>query len=243
MAAFLPREILVREKGPHDPLMLQAVPHVLIEARYVDSEGRPRVGPAPILSGRTHSDYFLTCCTVDRGGRVHALVPRGLQDVCMQLSANGFSAVRHRRGKNQPLCDEREIQLGVVTADVNGIEIVCYDAPSVSISVCIDGKSEDVSYASLPADLAIAAHYVSPALSRVKRFSIKRGVYSHVWFEQHANGNYGSKELLPNEPVLIAAHATGYHSSTATVCLGEGEKAHVMLNLTSAAEETLQKKK
>src|SRR5690606_2947546 len=113
-AAFLPREVALRQGAACAPLLLQAVPHVVIEARFVDSLGRPRSGPPPILGGRVDGDYYLTSCSVDRGGRVRVIAPRGLQDVCLQLSTTGFSSVRHRLGKHAPLRDEREIKLGEV---------------------------------------------------------------------------------------------------------------------------------
>src|SRR5262249_7362112 len=159
----------------------------------------------------------------DADGKVTAQVPHGLEQTRLSLMTNEHGVLRHRKTKNDPLSNNREIDLGTVNADVKGIEIVRYTAPILVVKVVAQdgGKLKGV---------AVRGTYPEGrGDARFKRIVGSR--QSDVGFEKQEDGRFRSSQLFPDEEVTITGYADGYESRSEKVKLAEGTQKEIVITL------------
>ena len=203
---------------------VRAVPHVVIEAQHFDDKGKKTRGHAFHLFGRIDGDFWWAQGKHDADGKVTALVPHGLEQTRLSLMTNEHGVLRHRTTKNDPLSNNREVDLGTVNADVKGIEIIRYTAPIVIVKVVAKdgGKLKDV---------AVTATYPEgKGDARGKRI-VGGGRQSDVGFEKQEDGRFRSSQMFPDEEVTITGHADGYESHSEKVKLAEGTQKEIVIVL------------
>jgi beta-lactamase regulating signal transducer with metallopeptidase domain/uncharacterized GH25 family protein len=203
-AVFLPQKVTLKDGEKPEKLEVRAVPHVIIQAQYVDSKGKPCRGHSPFIFGQIDKQFWFGEARADANGKIVVRVPHGMENVRMDLVTNEHGVLRYRKKAGRPLSNGRQINLGTVTDDVKGIEIVRYVAPIVIVKVVAkDGsKLKDVKVN------ATSGHY-----------------------EHQEDGRFRSMQMLPDEDVTITAQAKGYPPATAKVKLPEGATKDVEIVL------------
>jgi uncharacterized GH25 family protein len=234
-AVFIGTKVTLKAGADPEPVDVRAVPHVTIEAQYLDAQGKPTRGHAPHVTGRIDGTFWFAEAKADAGGRVVAHVPHGLEDVQLDVVTNEHGALRWRRAKGEPLNNTRTIRLGTVTDDVKGIEIVRYTAPILIVKVTTKDGSK-------PVNPAVTAVYAPGKGRRDGQFVVGGGRGSDVSFERQEDGRFRSSQLFPDEDVTVTGHADGYESGPVKVTLPEGTTKEIEVVLEKAPEKKDAKK-
>ena len=74
-AVFAPQKLTLTEGETPDPLEIRALPHVVIEGGWVDSQGKPRSGWALMISGQLDGQSWFTQGQVSSDGKFSVKVP------------------------------------------------------------------------------------------------------------------------------------------------------------------------
>jgi hypothetical protein len=138
--------------------------------------------------------------------------------------------LRWRKTKDGPLNNSRRVELGTLTDDVRGIEIVRYTAPIVLVKVTAkDGQALK--------DPAVTAEYGAGKQRSDGKFIVAGGRHSDVTFEKQEDGRFRSEQLFPDEETTVTAHADGYASKSEKIKLPEGETREIEIVLEKTAEK------
>lgn len=229
-AVFLGTKVVLKADAKPEPVEVRAVPHVVIEGQYYDSKGKPCRGFGPHVAGELDGiPWFAEAKCKD--GKFVCNVPHGLQDVSLGLVSNEHGSLRWRKKAGEPLNNTSQVQLGTLTDDVTGFEVVAYTAPILLVTVkAPDGvKAENVS--------VTAVYGAGKAMQEGVRLFSAKGRRSDVSFEGLAGGKYQSSQLFPDEEVTVVAYADGYESKPATLKLAEGTTKEIELTLEPAKDE------
>jgi hypothetical protein len=174
----------------------------------------------------------------DADGKLVAYVPHGLENVRFVRYSPFTSrqvALRWRMTKDGPLNNNGAINLGTVTDDVKGIEIVQYPAPILLVKVSTkDGQQ-------LKDPTVTAAYGPGKGQSR-GGVAIIGGRPSDVDFVPQEDGRFRSELLFPDEETTVTAHADGYASQSVPVKLPEGETKEIEIVLEKAPQKKDEKK-
>jgi hypothetical protein len=223
-AVFVGTKVALKAGAKPDPVEVRAVPHVTVEAQYVDATGKPTRGHSGHVFGQIDGVFWFGEAKAGPDGKMVAHVPHGLENVQFNLMTNEHGVLRWRKSKGGPLQNSREMRLGTLTDDVRGIEVVRYTAPIVLVKVTLKDGSK-------PADLAVTAAYGKGKGQFQGGLIVAGGRNSDVSFERQEDGKFRSSQLLPDEEVTLTAHAEGYAGTSQTVKLPEGETKDVELVL------------
>jgi beta-lactamase regulating signal transducer with metallopeptidase domain len=223
-AVFVPQKVVLKEGEKSEPIEVQAVPHVVVEAQYFDSKGKKTRGHGPFLSGQIDSEGWFAEMKVDKDGKVRSLVPHGLTGVRMQMMSNEHGALRHRKAKGDKLSRGRSIVLDTLEGDVTGIEIVTYKAPILLVKVTTKGKEK-------PKGLAVTVNYPPQEGPMDGRFIVAGGRHSDVTFEQQEDGRFRSSQLLPDEEITVTGYADGYVEKSMKMKLAEATTKEIEIVL------------
>jgi beta-lactamase regulating signal transducer with metallopeptidase domain len=227
-AVFLPQKLTLKDGEKPDALEVRAVPHVIIEARYVDSKGKPNRGHEMfIFANMDNKKYVFLRAKPDANGRMRGLAPHGA-NVQLDLMTNEHGVLRHRLKPGGPLQNNRQVQLGVVNDDVKTIEIIRYVAPIVVVKVVAKGGGK-------VKDAAVTAKYVNGKGQYQGGLILKKGLSSDISFEEQEDGRFRSMQMFPDQEVTVTAQADGFEPNSIKVKLAEGAKKDV--------EVVLEKKK
>jgi hypothetical protein len=203
-----------------DPVEIRAVPHVLVEAQLYNSKGEKRSGHEIDLVGRIDGDFWSASCHPTADGAYRQLAPHGLEDAQIMLVTNEHSALQFRTSKDAPLQHSRNIRLGTLDHDVNGIEIVRFEAPIILVNATTkDGKPVKGFKASVD--------YTEPDPHRDGKFILKGGVNSDVSLEEQGDGRYRTSQLVPDREVTVSVKADGFATAGRKVKLAEGKTEEV----------------
>jgi hypothetical protein len=203
---------------------VKAVPHVTIEAQYLDSKGKPTRGHDCHLFGRIDNDYWFGVAKADAKGKMVLNVPHGLEKAQLGLSTNEHGVLRWRMGKGKALNNSRRIDLGTVDDHVKGIEIIRYVAPILIINAKgKDGKAIK--------GFAAKVTYVEGKSPKDPKSSFVNGVKGDVYLEKQEDGRWRSSQLLPDEEVTVTASADGFQAGSVKVKLAEAQVKELTLEL------------
>ena len=223
-AVFAPREITLDEGNSPEPLVMRAIPHVVIEAQYFDSHGKPCNGSEWFIHGRIDGGFWVSQGRHDESGKLVIRAPRGLELARLDLSLNSHNALRHRLFKGGPLASGRDIDLGTLDHDLKEIEIVRYVSPIVTVNVVNeDGQT--------PKNAQVSAEYFAVNAGMRDRFILKNGGHSDVGFEEQKDGRFRSLGLLPDEKIKLTAVAEGFEPKSDILSLPEGVTRELTLTL------------
>jgi uncharacterized GH25 family protein len=221
---FAPLEITLDAGNPPEPLAIRAIPHVVLEARYFDSKGKPCNGSMWFISGRIDGVSWGSQGQHDDSDKFAILAPLGLETAQLHLMLNSRNVLRHRLAKGAPLENGRDIQLGTLDHDLKEIEIVRYVSPIVTVSVV----SEDGQTAK---NAQVKAEYFAANAAMRDRFILKNGGRSDVGFEEQKDGRFRSVGLLPDEKIKLTAAAEGFEPKSDILSLPEGVTRELTLTL------------
>jgi hypothetical protein len=225
-------------KAGAEPVVLEvkAVPHVTIEAQYLDSKGKTTRGHAPHVFGQIDGVPWFGEAKADANGKVVVQVPHGLEGVQLTMMTNEHGSLRWRKKKDDALSNNRTMMLGTLTDDVRGIEIVRYTAPILTVKVTTKDGGK-------PVKPAVTAVYAPGKGRNEGRFILRNGRQSDVSFEEQEDGRYRSSQLFPDEEVTVSGHAEGYASKSEKVKLEEGTTKEIEIVLDTKAEKKEDAKK
>jgi beta-lactamase regulating signal transducer with metallopeptidase domain/uncharacterized GH25 family protein len=212
------------------PLVIQALPHVTVAGRLLDSSGNPRSSNHGFWAGgRFHNQHFaVESDEPGEDGKFSCLVPQGIHDLKLDFVFSSSKANRWRRGPGQPLNRGLVVKLGPVDEDISGLEIVQYKSPIVLVkAVDEDGKATSVGIPS--------SEYVRPSSESEEISSWTEG--GHASFEQQDDGRWRSEGMLPDEPLRITIDKPGYTTEPQEVSLPEGAEKELVFVLTKTPED------
>ena len=224
-AVFAPKKVALKEGETPEPLEIRASPHVVIEAQWVDGQGKPTTGFSNHIFGQIDGGYWFGEAKVGPDGKSVALVPHGLENVQLNTMTNEHHAIRWRKAKGEPLSRSRTIMLGTLDHDVKGIEIVHYNAPIVIVKAeTKDGKPV--------AGLKVSAHYTQQEKEQMQgKLILAGGVQSDVNFEKQEDGRFRSEQLQPDLEFSVTAEADGFKPASRKLTLAEGKTEEITLVL------------
>ena len=130
--------------------------------------------------------------------------------------------------KDGPLTNRTvDIDLGTLTNDIHGIEVVRYEAPILLVKpVAEDGA--------VLKDAKLKFEY---AKSRSRWEDGGRYVDGHdVTYERQTDGRLRSEQLLPDEDFTVTVSATGYRSRSESLELPEGTVRELTVQLRKAGQ-------
>src|SRR4029077_4861740 len=125
-AVFAPQELTLKEGETLEPLEIRAMPHVLIEGGWVDSQRKPRSGWALMINGRIDGQFWHAQGEVSGDGKFSVKVPHGLERAQIDIMTNEHAAMRYRIGPEGKLSNNRNVMLGTLDHDVKDLEIIRY---------------------------------------------------------------------------------------------------------------------
>jgi beta-lactamase regulating signal transducer with metallopeptidase domain len=222
-AVFVRQRITLKEGEEPQPLEVRAVPHVIVEAQYLDSKGKPTRGHECFIFGQIDGGSWFGQGRPDADGKIVARVPHGMS-ARMDLVTNEHGVLRWRKAPDAPLNNSRQVDLGTLNEDVKGIEIIRYVAPIVLVKVSAkDGGPLK--------DVVVSAEYPQGKGQFTGRLILKKGVRSDVSFEEQEDGRFRSSQLLPDEEVTLTAQAEGYQPRSEKIQLPEGATKELTLEL------------
>lgn len=223
-AVFVPKSVTLKAGEQPPSIQVQAVPHVVLSAQYIDSSGLKTRGHDFFLFGQMDGQFWNTRGKPDTNGTIKLLLPHGLEEAQMQLMTNEHGALRYRREPGGELQDNiRQIQLGTVNDDIEGFEIIRYKAPVILVSA-VDASQQPIE------KLNVLAKYTKPRPQQYIAFV--NG--SDVNFEQQPGGIYRSSQLLPDEEVTLTLSAEGYESAIEKLNLTEGATREIKVTLSKS---------
>jgi beta-lactamase regulating signal transducer with metallopeptidase domain/5-hydroxyisourate hydrolase-like protein (transthyretin family) len=214
---FVRKSLTLKAGEQPEPLEVRAVPHIVIEAQYYDSKGKPTRGHAAHMFGRMDkSSFWFGEAKVDNNGKMTLLAPHGLTEARLSLMTNEHGVLRHRLKKGEPLRAAREINLGTLDDDVKGIEIIRYTAPIL----IVDARDKDGKQIK---DFKVKVTYKADTGKKRPGESFINGVQGDVFQEKQEDGRWRTFNLLPDEEVEVVVSANGYKSHTEKQKLAEGK--------------------
>jgi len=211
---FLQQSVTIKDQEPKE-LNIQAIPHVVLEGSYLDSNDQPRSGHEVTLFGRLDGEvYFTQSSSPGKDGKFGIRIPHGLRESRLDLITNEHSALKWRMSRDQPLQRGRRVELGTIEDDIIGFEVVRYNAPILMVkAVDESGKTHS--------DIVPIVAYSRPASDHEEMVMYTTG--SRVSFEKQSDGRHRSSQLLPDEPIEVTVKKDGYSAEPQQLELQEGE--------------------
>jgi beta-lactamase regulating signal transducer with metallopeptidase domain/protocatechuate 3,4-dioxygenase beta subunit len=221
-AVFVGKQVTLKDGQKPEPIEVRAVPHVVIEAQYLDSKGKPTRGHSMFIFGQLDKMFWFGEGKPDANGKIVAKVPHGLTRTQLDLMTNEHGVLRHRLKAGGPLNNNRRVDLGTLNDDVKGIEIVRYVAPILVIDA-VDANGKQIE------GFQVKALY-QPGKGD-KRGMFVNGVQGDVYFEKQEDGRWRSSQMFPDEEVTVTVSAKGYKDHTEKLKLVEGAKKELKAKL------------
>ncbi|VTR93551.1 Peptidase M56 BlaR1 OS=Planctomyces brasiliensis (strain ATCC 49424 / DSM 5305 / JCM 21570 / NBRC 103401 / IFAM 1448) GN=Plabr_3892 PE=4 SV=1: Peptidase_M56: CarboxypepD_reg: CarboxypepD_reg [Gemmata massiliana] len=235
-AVFAGTKVVLKAGADPERIEVRAVPHVTIEAQYLDSKGKQARGHSCHVFGEVDGVPWFGDAKADANGKVIARVPHGMENVQFNLMTNEHGSLRWRKAKGEELNNNRTIRLGTLSDDVKGIEIVRYTAPILTVKVVAKDGTKLVKP-------AVTAIYASGKGALDGRFILRNGRQSDVSFEEQEDGRFRSSQMFPDDELTISGHAEGYADKSEKVKLAEGATKEIEIVLEKAPAKPEEEKK
>lgn len=223
---FVSQTIEVTENDADRPYILQAKPHVTFRGQYLDSKGEPRSGHRVTFFGNLDGQWYHTQITPDENGKLEGKLPHGLSDVKMDAITNEHSAIQVRLEANGELLAGRNLVLGTVEDDIEGVEIIRYTAPIVHVKP-LDEEGNVVR------DCQVSGVYSD---GKVETMTPVGGRPTNIFFETQRDGRYRTQQMIPDRQVTFTVTKDGYRSDPAQVTLPEGGEKELTIVLSKVSE-------
>jgi beta-lactamase regulating signal transducer with metallopeptidase domain/protocatechuate 3,4-dioxygenase beta subunit len=213
---FLRQHVALKEGQSPESIAVRAVPHVVIEAQYLDSKGKSTQGHEGHIFGRLNkNDSWFGQGKMDAHGKMTILAPHGLSEARLTLMTNEHGALRYRLTKDGPLSNSREIDLGTLNDDVKGIEIIRYVAP-ILVMDAVDATGTRIK------NFQAKVEYAPGKNPRERRGTFINGIKGDVFMEKQEDGRWRTEQLFPDEDITVTVSADGYKPHQEKLRLAEG---------------------
>lgn len=223
-AMFVNRSINITEDSASQPLVIQAVPHVLITVQHFTPTGEISAGHSPSIMGKFDGQRMWI-----RGGRrigkgaFELMAPHGFEDADLRFTTNEHSGlmVQFEDGKLSPRNSYRFDRL---EEDIDNIRVVRHPAGILKLDIVNEsGKQLE--------DAGIFAHYeLEEEPSEQMMMDTQIG-----WNREE--GLFRLSSIVPGTPVSIRFNATGFHTQTQKFTMKEGERRTVTIKLKKEDED------
>lgn len=218
--AFLPVNVKIQEGVASAPIEIQALPHVIFNAQFLDSKGNKTSGEDVVvnMNGEMDGQYWFGEGRSNSDGTVSICIPHGMH---VRLNMELAPRLRFRRGKGKDLENNvMFVDLGTLNDDVEGFEIIRYRETVVRVNA-VDAEGKQVKVFRVAATYPWGSHVYSG---------------SDLIFNRQDDGRYQATQMLPDEDVKFTVTAPGYEPASETVRLGEGESKDLVLMLKKATD-------
>ncbi|PQO33703.1 M56 family metallopeptidase [Blastopirellula marina] len=215
---FVRQKVEILADAKTDPLLIQALPHVIIRGRFFDSQGKPRASHEQDFIGKFNDSFYFTRSSLPGSdGWFEILVPHGITESKITTMTNEHSSLRWKLPGMEKLTYGYEIPLGTLEDDFEGLEIVRYKAPILLLSV-VDENGRPVK------DFTVKSTYTEdPTPIAGTPVQDRRYRTGDVGFEQQADGRMRSSQLLPDAELTVEPTKDGFEAVPQAVTLKEGE--------------------
>jgi len=257
-APFAPRKVTIRKGETPGPMVFHPLPSVTVEARVVDSKGKPRKDLASWLSvsgelppenpGKPRDPLELPNLTSwsgkgwpDATGKVVFHVPRGMWLPSLNLVTlpSEGHVFRSRLGKDAPLRDGSMLNLVPpprVEANPPSLTYESLDHDIKTIEVVVYESPVVLvkvvaSDGSKPRDIQVTADYAHVKVADPESVLPDEDADRVVRFTEENDGRYRSGSVFPDEEVTVTARAKGFAPKSATLTLPEGSTRSLELVL------------
>ncbi len=245
-APFNSVKITLKDGETPRPLEIRALPHVVVEATFHDSKGRPWKGPnlAAVVHGRIDDEplpplardngaigsdnavQWWTCSGwPDPNGKVLFHAPPGIGSIFLVDWSDEYHAMRHRDGKGASLSNDAAVKLELADRDIKDIEIISYESPTVLVRVVAKDGSK-------LKGVRVKADYREILGDKDGEVALKHGQRSIDEFREQDDGRFRSVRLLPDQPLTLSVTADGYRPRSETLKLPEGVTKELELILS-----------
>jgi protocatechuate 3,4-dioxygenase beta subunit len=215
---FTRQKIEIAEGLREQSVILQAVRHATIRGRYVDGQGQPRTGHEQRIAGDINGSTFYgqsTRAGVD--GRFEFRVPAGIENVQITASTNEHSSLRWKIAGMKTLTYGYHINLGKIEHDVDGLEIVRYNAPILLIKA-VDEHGDQVKEYDVDTEYIVGPEPVNGTVTQALQYPT-----GSIGLERQGDGRMRSSQMLPDAETTITVTKDGFESQPQSVSLKEGE--------------------
>lgn len=211
-AAYFRHKIDLDAAKEPEAITIRPAPQVTVTAQLTDSKGAKRDGAGISIYGMLDGQMWKARCEPSPDGLYTMLLPKGLENVSLNLSGSGDGVLMYRAARDAPLSADMSIKLGTLDHDVHGIEIIRYLAPVIWIkAVKKDGGP-------VPG--------LNVSVVGVDRDPSKGN--SHVFISKHEeDGRYRTFFLPPDREVEVQVVADGFTPRSRKISLPEGKTEEV----------------
>src|SRR5262249_44141300 len=140
------------------------------------------------------NDSWFGQAKMDGNGKMTLLAPHGLTQARLSLMTNEHGVLRHRLKKGEPLSAKRDIDLGTLSDDVKGIEIIRYVAPILVVGAR-DKDGQPIK------DCRAKVTYPPGVRKREPGVTFRNDVQGDVFMEKQEDGRWRTSQMLPGVEV------------------------------------------
>lgn len=233
---FTPLKVTLKEGEAPAPLEVHALPHVVIEGRWMDSKGQPKSGWQSFVFGQLDGQSWHGMANPDPEGRFTLKVPHGLEKAQLDVMTNEHASALHRIGKQGPLVAGRNVKLGTLDHDVKDIEIVRYNAPIIVINATTQDGAQIKGFKA-------SAEYTAADLKSDAQIYLSGGSKeTEAIVDEQNDGRYRTSQLLPDREVAVTVTADGFAQGVRKLTLPEGKIEEVTFVLEPKASDAKEPK-
>ena len=221
---FVQRTFNISEDSVSEPLVLQAVPHVLISVRHFTPKGEVSSGHSPYVTGRFDGQHLWIHGGKRIGkGEFELMVPHGLEQAELRFMTNEHSGlmVQFEGGELTPQASYR---FDRIEEDIDNIRVVKHSAAILKLDI-VDESGVRIKEA------GIFAHY---ALNEDPNDEMMMN--NQIGWNRE-EGLFRLSSIVPDAPVSIRFDASGYKTQTHEYKLKAGERRTVTIKLAKEGDK------
>lgn len=223
-AMFVNRSVNVSADSARQPLLIQAVPHVLITAQFFKPDGEISGGHSPSISGSFDGQRMWI-----RGGKrtgkgaFQLMAPHGFEDAELRFVTNEHSGLMIQfEGGN--LSPQDVYRFDRLEEDIDNIRIVRHPAGILKLDI-VDESGEQIKGS------GIFAHY---ELDQGASDEMKMG--TQIGWNRE-DGLFRLSSIVPGTPVSISFSAPGFQTHQEEFTMKESERRTVTIKLKKEEED------
>jgi hypothetical protein len=218
LAMFIPETINVTENSIRRPVIIRAVPHVLITLQFFKPNGEISPGHSPYMTGEIDGRRIWIREGKRTGeGAYELMAPHGMENVEMHFTTNEHSAlmVQMEGGELSPQDTYRFERL---EEDIDNIRVVRYPASIAKINI-VDESGTQLQNAGIFATYAVE-----------KNASEEMMMGNQIGWNRE-EGLFRLSSIVPNREFSVRADLSGYETKKQSITMSEGERRTITITL------------
>ncbi|MCG8652360.1 MAG: M56 family metallopeptidase, partial [Pirellulales bacterium] len=223
-AMFVTRSINVTEDSARQPLVVQAVPHVLITVQHFKPNGDVSAGHSPSLMGSFDGQRMWIRKGRRTGkGAYELMAPHGFENVELRFTTNEHSGlmVQFEGGELTP----RDIyRFERLEGDIDNIRVVRHPAGILKLNI-VDESGKQLKEGRIFANYELAGETDDQMM-----------MGAQIGWNRE-NGLFRLSSLVPGTPFSVRFSASGFQTQTKKFTMKEGERRTVTITLKKGESE------